>query len=171
MQPPPPPSAPPPAPSPYGSPQPVGYPPNAWVPPPPVSRRKWWYWGCGGCAALALISIAVIVVVFVGIFTSSPLRHFPTEAGASTTSDNWNSSGGQTSEILVITDPHPLQEVETYYEQALHSNGWSTDTHDPAQAVSRDVWAVTRSGTQSQSGTVTFTSTGSTTVVRVMFVY
>jgi hypothetical protein len=33
------------------------------------------------------------------------------------------------------------------------------------------VWAVTRSGTQSQSGTVTFTSTGSTTVVRVMFVY
>ncbi len=157
---------------PHGTPQPYGYPqPAGWVPPPPVSRRKWWFWGCGGCAALTLIVIALIVFVFLRIFTSSPLRQFPTEAGAATRSDNWDSSGNHTTETLVIADPHSLQDVETYYEQALHSNGWSTDTHDPAQATNPDIWTVSRGGSPTQSGTVTFTSGGSGTDITVVFSY
>ncbi len=119
-----------------------------------------------------MIAIAIIVFVFLRIFTSSPLRQFPTEAGATTRSDNWDSSGNQTTETLVIADPHSLQDVETYYEQALHSNGWSTDTHDPTQATNPDIWTVSlRWFAPTQSGTVTFSTAGAGTDITVVFSY
>ncbi|HSP65360.1 MAG TPA: hypothetical protein VLO10_04135 [Candidatus Deferrimicrobium sp.] len=171
MQPPPPPAAPPPAPSAY--PQPYGYAPqpSGWIPPPPVTRRRWWIWGCGGCAALALIAIAVFVFIVLRIFTSSPLRQFPTEAGATTTQDNFASDTNQTTETLRILDTHALVDVETYYQRALNSNGWSTQPHDPSQASSGDQWTIAKSASPAQSGTVTFTSSGSGTTIDVVFHY
>jgi hypothetical protein len=167
QQPPPPPPSAPAAPhQPYGYAQPSG-----WTPPPPVSPRRWWIWACGGCGALALVAIAVAVFVFVHIFTSSPLRQFPTEAGASTARDDFTSANDHTTETLQIVDPHALLDVETYYQQALHTNGWTTDTHDPAQAASGDAWTFSRSGSPAQSGTITFTTAGSGTDIAVVFNY
>ncbi len=118
-----------------------------------------------------LVAIAVVAFVVLRIVTSSPLRQFPTEAGASTTQEHFDSSGGRTTEMLQIVDPHALQQVETYYEQALHSNGWTTDTHDPTQAVSGETWNIGRSGSPNQTGTVTFTSAGAGTDISVTFNY
>ncbi len=170
MQPPPPPA--PPA-APYGHPPPYGYAqqPIGWTPPPPVSRRRWWFWGCGGCAAIALVAIAVFVFVVLRIFTSSPLRQFPTEAGATTTNDNFVSANNQTTEKLLIVDSHSLIDVQTYYEQALHANGWTTDTHDPTQGSSGDTWTISRSGSPTQTGMVTFTTVGTGTDISVDFSY
>jgi hypothetical protein len=136
-----------------------------------VSRRRWWFWGCGGCAALALVAIAVFVFVVLRIFTSSPLRQFPTEAGATTTQDNFTSANNQTTETLLIVDPHSIVEVETYYAQALNSNGWNGQTHDPSQASSGDQWNIARTGSLTQAGTVTFTTTGGGTDIHVVFNY
>ncbi len=171
MQPPPPPSAPPPAP--YGYPPPYGQAqPTGWIPPAPVRPRRWWIWGCGGCAALALVAIAVFVFVVLRIFTSSPLRQFPTEAGATTTQDNFTSdSNGQTAETLLIVDPHAISDVETYYQHALSSNGWTTATHDPSQAASGDTWTIARTGSAAQTGTVTFTTVNGGTDIAVVFHY
>jgi hypothetical protein len=172
MQPPPPPSAPPPPPYGYAQ-QPYGYAqqPTGWTPPPPVSRRRWWFWGCGGCAALALVAIAVLVFVFLRIFTSSPLRQFPTEAGATTTNDNFVSANNQTTERLLIVDSHSLVDVETYYERALQANGWTTSTHDPSQASDGDTWTIGRTGSPAQNGSVTFTTVGTGTDIAVVFSY
>lgn len=136
-----------------------------------MSRRRWWFWGCGGCAALALVAIAVFVFVVLRIFTSSPLRQFPTEAGAITMQDNFTSNSNQTTETLQITDAHSLVEVETYYEQALNSNGWSAQTHDPSQASNGDQWTLARPASPTQGGTVTFTIAGSGTTIYVVFNY
>lgn len=176
MEPPPPPSAPPPAahPAPYPAP---GYPPFGapqvlgWTPPPPVHRRRWWLWGCGGCGALALVAAAVVVFVVIRIFSSSPLRHFPTETGATTTEDNFQSTNNGVAENLVIVDPHPLEEVETYYQQTLHQGGWTTDTRDPTAASSGDTWTIARTDSPTQHGSITFTSAGSSTDIAVAFNY
>ncbi|MDQ6856029.1 MAG: hypothetical protein M3Z57_03020 [Candidatus Dormibacteraeota bacterium] len=170
QQPPPPPSAPPPPP---GYPQPYGFvqPPQGWTPPPPVSQRRWWFWGCGGCAALVLVVIAVIAFVFLRIFNSSPLRQFPTEAGANTTQDNFVSANNQTTETVLIVDSHSLVEVETYYQTALNANGWSTATHDPSQASSGDQWTIERPAVRAQGGTVTFTTVPGGTDISVVFNY
>jgi hypothetical protein len=136
-----------------------------------VHRRRWWIWGCGGCAALALLAAAVVVFFVIRIFSSSPLRQFPTEAGATTTQDNLQSTNSGVSENLLIVDPHPLTEVETYYQQTLHENGWTTDTRDPAAAGSGDTWTIARTGSPSQRGSITFTTAGVNTDVAVVFNY
>src|ERR1017187_593357 len=171
--PPPPPSAPPPAPYPaYGYPQLFGAPQaQGWTPPPPVHRRRWWIWGCGGCGAIALLAAAVVVFFVIRIFSSSPLRQFPTEAGAATTQDNFQSTNNGVSENLLIVDPHSLTEVETYYQQALHQNGWTTDTRDPSSASSGDTWTIARTGSASQHGSITFTTAGADTDIAVAFNY
>ena len=109
--------------------------------------------------------------VVLRIFTSSPLRQFPTEAGATTTQDNFTSANNQATETLLIVDPHSLVEVETYYEQALNSNGWSAGAHDPSQASSGDQWNIARTTSPTQGGTVTFTTAGSGTDIYVVFNY
>jgi hypothetical protein len=172
--PPPPPSAPPQAPYPaYGYPQLFGVPQaQGWTPPPPVHRRRWWIWGCGGCGAIALLAAAVVVFFVIRIFSSSPLRQFPTEAGAVTTRDNLQSTNNGISENLLIVDPHSLADVETYYQQTLHQNGWTTDTvEDPSQARSGDTWTIGRTATPSQQGQVTFTTAGTSTDIAIVFNY
>ncbi len=169
--PPPPPAAPPPRPYPGFGYQPYGQQPQAWVPPAPVSRRRWWIWGCGGCAAIALLAIAVIVFVFIRIFTSSPLRHFPTEASAATTQDHFQAGNNLNTETLLIVDPHSLAQVEAYYQQALRQNGWTTETHDPSQASSGDTWSIGRTDAPSQTGSITFTTVGTNTDIAVTYSY
>ena len=142
-----------------------------WVPPAPVNRRRWWIWGCGGCAAIALLAIAVIVFVFIRIFTSSPLRHFPTEAGAATTQDHFQAGNNLNTETLLIVDHRSLAQVEAYYQQALHQNGWTTDTHDPSQASSGDTWRIGRTDAPSQTGSITFTTVGTNTDIAVTYSY
>jgi hypothetical protein len=126
--------------------------------------------GCGGCGAIALIVVLVVVVVLINGFSNSPLRHFPTEAGASTVSDNFMvSAGGQNSETLVIDDPHSLTDVETFYQRALDTNGWTVQATDPAQAVSGDSWQFSRTGSSAQFG-VTFVTMGAITETTVRYV-
>jgi hypothetical protein len=136
-----------------------------------VPRRRWWFWACGGCAAIALVAIAVVVFIFIRIFSSSPLRQFPAQAGATTTQDNFRSVNTTTSETLLIVDPHSLGEVETYYQQALHQDGWTTDTRDPSQAASGDTWTIARTASPTQHGSITFTTVGSNTDIAVQFQY
>jgi hypothetical protein len=172
-QPPPPPPPPPAGPiPPYGYAQPFGYAqPYGYAPPPRANRRRWWIFGCGGCAALALVAIALIAVVGIHTFTSSPLRHFPTEAGAATVRDNFNDTNGQSSETIVIDDPHALTDVETYYQSALHTGGWTVDTADPSQAASGDQWHFSKSGSSAQAGLISFATVGATTQITVEYVY
>lgn len=162
---------PPPPPPAYGYPQ-QGAPQGlGWVPPPPVHRRRWWLWGCGGCGAIAVVAAAVVVFFVIRIFSSSPLRHFPTQAGAATTQDHFQSTPGGVSESLAIVDPHPLSEVETYYQQALHQNGWTTDTRDPTAAASGDTWTIARTDAAGQRGSITFTAAGASTDITVVLSY
>ncbi len=169
MQPPPPP-APPPAPFPaYGQTPPYVYSQYGVTPPAKRSRRRWWIFGCGGCGALALIAVVVIVVVGVHIFTNSPLRHFPTEAGASTVSDTIGLGNGQSSETLVIDDPNSLTAVETYYQSALDANGWTVQASDPSQAASGDRWQFIRTGSTGQSGVIAFVAMGAITEITVQY--
>jgi hypothetical protein len=131
------------------------------------SRRRWWLFGCGGCGAIALIVVLVVVVVLINGFRNSPLRQFPTEAGASTVSDNFLvGTGGQNDETLVIDDPHSLTDVETFYQGALDTNGWTVQATDPSQAVSGDSWQFSRAGSSAQFD-VTFVSMGATTEITV----
>jgi hypothetical protein len=140
------------------------------TPPARRSRRRWWIFGGGGCGAIALIAVLVVVVVFVNGFINSPLRHFPTEAGASTVSDNFLvSTGGQNSETLVIDDPNSLTAVETYYQRALGTNGWAVQATNPPQAVSGDAWQFSRTGSSAQFG-MTFVTTGAITEITVQCV-
>lgn len=121
---------------------------------------------------MALVAAAVIVFFVIRIFSSSPLRQFPTEAGATTTADNFQSStNDQLSEDLLITDPHSLTQVETYYQRTLHQNGWTTDTRDTSQASSGDTWTLGRTGSSSQRGSITFTTIGASTHIAVVFYY
>ena len=136
-----------------------------------MQRRRWWIWGCGGCAAIALLAIAVIVFFVIRIFTSSPLRQFPTEAGASVTQDHFQAGTNLNSETLLIVDPHSLMQVEAYYEQALHQNGWNTDAHDPTQASSGDTWHITRPASPGQGGSIRFTTAANSTDITVVFNY
>jgi hypothetical protein len=171
MQPPPPPLPPAPPPGygqttpPYGYSQQYGY-----TPPARRSRRRWWIIGCGGCGAIALIVVVVIVVIGVNVFTNSPLRHFPTEAAASTVSDSFSITTGQSSERLVIDDPNSLTDVETYYQSALQTNGWTVQTADPSQAVSGDSWQFSRTGSSALSGVLTFVTLGTITEITVQAV-
>ena len=156
MQPPAPPLPPAPTPPPFPATLPVGR-----------SRRRWWLFGCGGCGAIALIVVLVVVVVLINGFRNSPLRQFPTEAGASTVSDNFLvGTGGQNDETLVIDDPHSLTEVETFYQSALDTNGWTVQATDPSQAASGDSWQFSRTGSSAQFN-VTFVSMGATTEITV----
>jgi hypothetical protein len=158
MQPPTPPLPPPLTPAPFPT-----------TPPARRSRRRWWIFGCGGCGAVALIVVLVVVVVLVKGFTNSPLRQFPTEAGASTVSDNLLvGTGGQSSETLVIDDPHSLTDVETFYESALGTNGWAVQATDPSQAASGDSWQFSRTGSPAQFG-VTFVTMGAITEITVQY--
>ena len=170
----PPPAPPPPPgyPQPYGQPQPYGYmQPYAYAIPPRSNRRRWWIWGCGGCGTLALLAVAAIVFIALRTFSNSPLRQFPTEAGASTTRDSFQSSNGQSSETLVISDPRALADVEAFYEVNLSRNGWTVQGADPGQAHSGDTWPIGRSATASQTGSISFVTVGATTVITVDFQY
>jgi hypothetical protein len=171
MQPPLPPP-PPPAPLPaYGPTPPYGYPPQYGnAVPAKRSRRRWWIFGCGGCGAIALIAVIVIVVVGVHIFTNSPLRQFPTEAGSSTVSDTFGFANGHSSEILVIDDPNSLTDAETYYQGALNTNGWTVQAADPTQAASGDRWQFIRTGTSGQSGVIGFVTIGAVTQITAEYV-
>ena len=172
MQPPDPslPPAPPPGPFPATGQIPPGFSPQyGGVAPARRSRRRWWLFGCGGCGAIALIVVVVVVVVVLNGFNSSPLRHFPTEAGASTVGDNFSLSSGQNTETLVIDDPHSLTDVETYYATALNTNGWMAQTTDPSQAVSGDAWLLGRAGSSAPSGGVTFVTKGVITEITVQY--
>lgn len=113
----------------------------------------------------------MIVFFVIRIFSSSPLRQFPTEAGAVTTADNFQSTNNQVSEDLLIADPHSLTQVETYYQRVLHQDGWTTDTRDPSQASSGDTWTLGRTGSASQRGSITFTTVGTGTHIAVVFYY
>ena len=153
--------------------------PGPWAPPPPPfpatpparrSRRRWWLFGCGGCGAIALNIVLVVVAIFATSFSSSPLRHFPAEAGAASVSDNFEvSGGGQSAETLVIDDPRSLIDVETFYQSALATNGWTVQASDPAQAVSGDTWQFSRKGSSAQFE-VTFVAAGATTEITVQYV-
>jgi hypothetical protein len=151
--------------------------PGPWAPPPPPfpatpparrSRRRWWLFGCGGCGAIALIIVVVVAVFFATSFSSSPLRHFPTEAGASSVSDNFEVSGEGSAETLVIDDPRSLTDVETFYESALSTNGWTVQASDPAQAQSGDSWPFSRAGLSAQFA-VTFVAAGASTEITVQY--
>jgi len=117
-----------------------------------------------------LIIVLVVVAFFATSFSSSPLRHFPAEAGASSVSDNFEvSGGGQSAETLVIDDPRSLTDVETFYQTALATNGWTVQASDPAQAVSGDTWQFSRIGSSAQFE-VTFVTMGGTTEITVQYV-
>jgi hypothetical protein len=139
------------------------------TPPARRSRRRWWLFGCGGCGAVALIVALLVAVVLIKGFSNSPLRQFPTEAGASTVSDNFLvGTGGQSSETLVIDDPHSLTDVETFYESALSTNGWTVQATDPSQSASGDSWQFSRTGSSAQFG-VTFVTMGAMTEITVQY--
>jgi hypothetical protein len=175
QQPPPPPAPPSP---PYGQPPPPsGQPPTYWLAqpqgymqPPLHRRRKWWLWGCGGCAAFALILGVIAAVVLINAYNGRPLRGFPAEAGASV-SDNFQVTTAGSTETLVIDDPHALSDVEAFYQTALPSGGWTVDGADPSNATSGDQWHVTKSGSSKQAGTITFVTTGNATQVTVDYMY
>ncbi len=114
--------------------------------------------------------IALIVVVGIHTFTNSPLRHFPTEAGAATVRDNFKVTNGQSSETIVIDDPHALIDVETYYQSALHTGGWTVDSADPSQAASGDHWHFSRSGSSAQAGLISFATVGANTQITVEYI-
>jgi hypothetical protein len=157
MQSPPPPLPPVPPPAPFPA-----------TPPAGRSRRRWLVFGCGGCGAIALIVVLVLVVVLISSFANSPLRHFPTEAGAATVSDQVGVYNGQSGEIVVIDDPNSLQAVETYYQSALNANGWTVQATDPSQAVSGDGWPFRRNGSSAQFG-ITFVTKGPITEITVQY--
>jgi hypothetical protein len=139
------------------------------TPPAGRSRRRWWIFGGGGCGAIVLILALVVVVAFINGFNNSPLRHFPTEAGASAVSDNFVvSTGGQNSETLVIDDPNSLTAVETYYQSALDTDGWTVQATDPSLAVSGDSWQFSRTGAPAQFG-ITFVTMGAITEITVQY--
>jgi hypothetical protein len=146
--------------------QPYGY-----AMPPTRSRRRWWLYGCGGCGAVAVVLIAVFAVIGINVFSNSPLRHFPTETGATTVRDNFQVTNGHSSETLVIDDPHPLADVETYYQTALHTGGWTVGAVDPSQATSGGMWHFSRSASPAQSGLVTFVTLGANTQITVQYDY
>jgi hypothetical protein len=169
--PPPPPQQPPPY-QPYGYPQPYGYmQPYGYAPPPKRSRRRWWIFGCGGCAAVALVAVGVLVFVGVTTFTNSPLRQFPTEAGASTTRENFQYTNGEGSETLVISDPRPIADVEAFYQSRLSVGGWTVQQANAAQAHSGDDWHFGRPSAPSQSGDVSFVTVRDSTVITVQYQY
>lgn len=139
------------------------------TPPARPSPRRWWLFGCGGVGAVALILVIVGVLVFVNSFSNSPLRHFPIEARASTVSDNYSvSTGGESSETLVIDDPNSLTGVETYYRSALDTNGWTVQPTNPSEAVSGDGWQFSRTGSSAQFA-VTFVTMGAITEITVQY--
>jgi hypothetical protein len=140
------------------------------TPPARRSRRRWWIFGGGGCGAIVLILALVVVVVLINGFNNSPLRQFPTEPGASAVSDNFQvSTGGQNSETQVIDDPNSLTAVETYYQSALDTNGWTVQATDPSLAASGDVWQFSRTGSSAQFG-ITFVTNGAITEITVQYV-
>ena len=151
--------------------------PSSWAQPPPQfaaipparrGRSRWWLFGCGGCGALVLSIVVVTAALFATSFSSSPLRHFPAEAGASSVSDNFVVSGGGSAETLVIDDPRSLTDVETFYESALSTNGWTVQASDPAQAQSGDSWPFSQVGSSAQFA-VSFVATGATTEITVQY--
>jgi hypothetical protein len=75
---------------------------------------------------------------------------------------------GQSSETLVIDDPHSLAHVETYYQSALNANGWTVQASDPSQAVSGDSWQFSRTGSSAQFG-VAFVTMGAITEITVEY--
>jgi hypothetical protein len=157
----------PPAPPLPAAPTPAPFPSS---PPARPSRRRWWLFGCGGVGAVALILVVVVVVVLINGFTHSPLRQFPIEAGASAVSDNFLvGTGGQSNETLVIDDPNSLTTVETYYQNALNTNGWTVQATNPSQAVSGDGWQFSRTGSSAQFA-LTFVTMGAITEVTVQYV-
>ena len=117
-----------------------------------------------------VIAVVVIVAVGIHIFTSSPLRHFPTEAGTATVSDTFGFANGQSSETLVLDDPNSLSAVETYYQSALNTNGWTVQVADPSQAVSGDRWQFSRAGSSVQLGVISFVTMGAITQVTAQYV-
>jgi hypothetical protein len=133
-------------------------------------RRKWWLWGCGGCAAFALILGVIAAVVLINAYNGRPLRGFPAEAGASV-SDNFRVTTAGSTETLVIDDPHALSDVEAFYQTALPGGGWTVDRADPSSAASGDKWQISKSGSSKQAGTITFVTTGSATQVTVNYMY
>jgi hypothetical protein len=132
------------------------------------SRRRWWISGCGVAGAIVVILVVVVVVVFINGFSNSPLRHFPTEAGASTVSDTFSLGSEQSGEALVIDDPNSLTAVETYYQSALNTNGWTVAAADPSQAVSGDSWQFSRTGSSAQFG-IAFVTMGAITEITVEY--
>jgi hypothetical protein len=144
--------------------------PALWPAAPPArrSRRRLWIFGGGGCGAIALILVLVVAVGWINGFTNSPLRHFPAEAGASTVSDILFVSTGGNGETLVIDDPNSLTAVETYYQSALDTNGWTVQATDPALAVSGDGWQFSRTGSSAQFG-ITFVTKGAITEITVQY--
>jgi hypothetical protein len=157
----------PPPPPPLAPPPPQGY------VQPPVRRRRWWLWGCGGCAVLAAIVIGILLATglagFIGIFTGSPLRQFPTEAGASTVNESIESGPSGTTETMVIDDPHSLTQVETYYQSALSTGSWSVDSADPSQATSGDTWHFNHSGSGNHTGAIQFVTASGGTQITVQY--
>jgi hypothetical protein len=120
---------------------------------------------------LLLILLGIGAAVGIGIFTGSPLRHFPVEAGASTVRDNFQIVNGQSGETLVIDDPHSLTDVEAFYQSALHSNGWTADRVDPSQAANGDTWHFSKNGAAAQAGSIAFIDLKGVTQVTVSYVY
>jgi hypothetical protein len=138
---------------------------------PPVRRhRKRLLWGCGGCAAIALIFGAIAAVVLINAYNGRPLRGFPAEAGA-TVSDNFQVTTAGSTETLVIDDPHALSDVEAFYQTALPSGGWIVNGADASNATSGDKWNITKSGSSKQAGTITFVTMGNATQVTVDYMY
>jgi hypothetical protein len=144
--------------------------PQGFLPPPLRHRRKWWLWGCGGCAAFALILGVIAAVVLINAYNNRPLRGFPAEAGASV-SDSFQVTTARSTETLVIDDPHALSEVEAFYQTALPGGGWTVDGADPSSATSGDQWHISKSGSSNQAGTITFVTMGNATQVTVAYMY
>jgi hypothetical protein len=68
----------------------------------------------------------------------------------------------------VIDDPNSLTAVETYYQSALNTNGWTVAAADPSQAVSGDSWQFSRIGSSAQFG-IAFVTMGAITEITVEY--
>ena len=82
--------------------------------------------------------------------------------------DSFSVSNGQSSETIVIDDPNSLTDVETYYQSALNTKGWTVQAADPSQAVSGDGWQFGLTGSSAQFA-ITFVTMGAITEITVQY--
>jgi hypothetical protein len=143
----------------------------------PLPRRRRvpvWAWVVGGCGAILVLSLVLVVVgafVLARNFQSGGLsclpKDFPVYAGASYQNVRTFVGTGGSSCTVTLDVAAPSSNVTAYYEQHLNSGSWKVKGYDAGQGV----LGFGRSDNPRASGTVTFLGHGTRTQVDVQYDY